>query len=102
MTRRANAVQSQHCAVQLQLQLRAVTLQLATARRCVEMRRLRELEEGSDAGDSDDSEYRDQSCTICGRRGGDGNFYQMEPDDCVMCDVCQDTGPTGAVISSFF
>jgi hypothetical protein len=57
-------------------------------------------DETSDGADTESDE--DLSCTVCGRRGGQGNFFTVAPDDRIMCEGCHEDDPSAPEVTSFF
>ena len=84
-TRLANATQKLLVATQKKL---------AAAEHCLEMRHRRDHEKD----DEIDAADIDWSCTVCGRRGG-GNFYEVEPEDRIICSTCFDVEPVEHVVT---
>jgi hypothetical protein len=71
---------------------------LRDAQHRIEMMRLREDE----PDESTEDDAFDDSCTICGRDGGNHFFYHVRPDNRVICDRCMDAMPVRPEVASFF
>jgi hypothetical protein len=69
------------------------------AKHMIAMRRRREREALSDP--ETDSDEEERTCQICGRLGGDGNFFNLVRGG-VMCDTCHDEDDEPPAIDSFF
>jgi hypothetical protein len=70
---------------------------LRDARHCIHMRHLRDHEDDSDSSSDDGNQYNprnfpSQACTTCGRDGG-GSYFEVAPDNRVMCGKCIDHAP---------
>jgi hypothetical protein len=90
MTRQLNTARlSSHAATRLWNQ----------ARHMIAMRRRREREALSDP--ETDSDEEDRTCQICGRLGGDGNFFNLVRGG-VMCSTCHDEEDEPPAVDSFF
>jgi hypothetical protein len=89
MTRRLNAARTSGRMQQ------ALYLQ---ARHMIAMRRRREHEDGDFDSDPEEEE---RTCMVCGRLGGQGNFYNLVAGG-VMCDVCMDEEEVRPAVDSFF
>jgi hypothetical protein len=70
----------------------------AQAKHFLEMRRIRDIEEREDDADSDDE---DRTCMICGRLGGQGNYYNLVRGG-VMCNTCHTAEDVPPAVESFF
>mgnify|MGYP000090445913 CR=1 FL=1 len=74
----------------------AAEVLFARTRNMLEMRRIRDIEDREE-----DSDNEDMACEMCGRLGGNGNFYNLRRGG-VMCNTCLHSEDVTPEVDSFF